>query len=66
MATILVQPKNESELKFLLDIFKRTNIKNKKISTDTKEDFLLGELMKNEKTGKNVSRNTILKKLESK
>lgn len=66
METILIQPKDASELKFILEMLERAKIKNKRISTDTKEDFLLGELMKTERTGKTVSRSTIMKKLKAK
>ncbi len=63
MAAILIEAKDANELKFIREILKRTRIKNKELSNEDYEDFLLGLKMSTEKTGKKVSRSTIMKKL---
>ncbi len=63
MGAILIETKDASELKFIKEILKRTKIKNKELNKEDYEDLLLGVTMITEKTGKKVSKETILKKL---
>lgn len=61
METILVQPKNVEELKIVKEFLTQSKIKFKALSQE--EDCALSLQMKEEKTGKNISEETILKKL---
>lgn len=64
MGAIIIETKDLSELQFIKEILKRTRIKNKELNKEEYEDFLLGSLMKKEKTGKIVTKSTIIKKLK--
>lgn len=66
MKAILIEAKDEEELAFIREVLKRTRIKSKELSRDDYEDLLLGLKMAVEKTGKKVSKDTIMKKLTSK
>ncbi|MBW7867206.1 MAG: hypothetical protein H3C31_02645 [Brumimicrobium sp.] len=66
MGAIIIETKSAEELKFVREMLKRTRIKNKELSKEDYEDFLLGLNMSIEKTGKKVSRTAIMKKLSSK
>lgn len=66
MGAILIKTKDVKELNFIREILKRTRIKNKELNEEDYEDFLLGLMMTTEKTGKKVSRETIMKKLRAK
>lgn len=63
METILIKPKNKADLKFWLELAKKTGTSAAMLSTDDAEDMALLSLMKQEKTGKTVSKATIMKKL---
>lgn len=64
METIVINTKDKSSAKFILDLITRLGEKGRILDTEQKEDFALGMLMKKEKTGKEVSRATINKKLK--
>lgn len=64
METIVINTKDKSSAKFILDLISRLGEKGRILDTEQKEDFALGMLMKKEKTGKKVSRATIFKKLK--
>jgi 4-hydroxy-3-methylbut-2-enyl diphosphate reductase IspH len=64
METIIINTKNSSNAKFILELAKKLGESGKVLSQSDQEDFLFGTLMKNEKTGIKVSREAIFKKLE--
>lgn len=64
MKTIIIQPKDEEEFKLLEKMFERMQIKIQFLSDDEKEDCGLGILMENVKTGKKISKETIMNKLK--
>jgi hypothetical protein len=66
MGAILIKTNDASELRFIKEMLKRVRIKNKELKDDEYEDFLFGIMMKSNKTGKTVLKETITKKLQSK
>ena len=66
MGVLLINTANSKELKLVRELLDRMKIKNMEISRDDNEDFLFGEMIKKEKTGELVTRNTIMKKLKAK
>jgi hypothetical protein len=46
METVMLQPSNDAEMQLLKEFLERTRIKNKIISEEDKEDFVLGLMMK--------------------
>ncbi len=63
MDTILVTPNNLEDFEFVIDLFSKMNIKAKILSSEEKEDILLGEMMKECDRSKKVSRESIMQKL---
>lgn len=63
MTTILINTKEKSSAKFILELIERLGEKAITISPENQEDVLLGAIMDNEKTGETVSRAAIFKKL---
>ena len=63
MDTLIVSAKDENELNFLSDLFKRMNIQSKVLSIEDKEDFALGEMMGKIDRTQKVSRDKIMSKL---
>lgn len=63
MDTLIVNAKDENELNFLSDLFKRMNIPSKVLSIEDKEDFALGEMMSKIDRTQKVSRDKIMTKL---
>jgi hypothetical protein len=66
METILINAKNSSNAKFILELAKKLGEEGKILSTEQQEDYFFGALMIKEKTGVKVSRNEILEKLNKK
>jgi 4-hydroxy-3-methylbut-2-enyl diphosphate reductase IspH len=64
MDTLVINTKSSSNAKLLLELARKLGETGKRLSKEDQEDFLLGTIMKTEKTGKNVSRDTIMKKLK--
>lgn len=62
---IVVKPNNETDVKFLFDLFSKLGVSSKVIDGEMLEDIGLAELMKSVNRGKKVSRKTIIKKLDS-
>ncbi|MBU3660636.1 MAG: hypothetical protein FGM14_12225 [Flavobacteriales bacterium] len=62
MAVTVIQTDSKTN-KLLIEFAKKMGLSAKSFSD---EDFLFGKILKTEKTGKNVSRETIMKKLNSK
>jgi hypothetical protein len=64
MEAIILKPKNKQDMKFIMELAKKTGIPAAKMSLEDFEDIALAELMKKERTGKTVSEATIMKKLQ--
>jgi hypothetical protein len=64
MDTLIITTKNAENTKLLLQLVKKLGEKGKILNKQEQEDFLLGNIIKTEKTGKTVSRDTIMKKLK--
>jgi hypothetical protein len=62
MEAIIIKSDNKSN-QILFDLAKKLGANVMPVSSEQYEDFVLGSLMDKVKTGKNVSKNTILKKL---
>lgn len=65
MAVTVIQTDSKTN-KLLIEFAKKMGLSAKSFSDEDYEDFLFGKILKTEKTGKNVSRETIMKKLNSK
>ena len=66
METLLINTKNSSNAKFILELVKKLGEEGKILTTEQQEDYFLGAMMSNEKTGEKVSRNEIFEKLNKK
>jgi hypothetical protein len=64
METVVINTKNASSAKFILELVQKLGESGKILNLEEKEDFFLGDLMNVEKTDKKVSRETIFKKLK--
>ena len=64
MTTILINTKENSNAKFILELVAKLGEQGKILKATEQEDFLMGAYIKAEKTGKTVSRETIFKKLK--
>lgn len=65
MAAIFIESDDAKNLKLLTDLAKQLGIKVSKLSVPEVEDIHLGMLIKREKTGKTVSRDSIMKLLDA-
>jgi hypothetical protein len=65
MSTIVINTDSQNS-KILKELAERLGAKVMKLKDDQYEDLLLGALMESEKTGENVSREMIFKKLKQK
>lgn len=63
METILINTKNTANAKFILELAKKLGEKGKILNFEQQEDYFLGSMIANEKTGVKVSRNEIFEKL---
>jgi len=66
METIIINTKTSGNAKFILDLVKKLGETGRMLTKTQQEDFLLGELMLRERTGKKVSKSEILKTLQQK
>ncbi|WP_281238145.1 hypothetical protein [Flavobacterium praedii] len=64
MDTLIINTKNTSNAKFILELAKKLGEEGKILSQEQQEDYFLGAMMNQEKTGIKVSRSTIFKKLK--
>ncbi len=64
METILINTKNTSNAKFILELAKKLGENGKILNFEQQEDYFLGAMIANEKTGVKVSRNQIFEKLK--
>ncbi len=65
MSAIVIKSSNSKNLKLLSALAEQLGETVNKISASQAEDLQLGLMMKKEKTGKTVSRQTIFKHLDS-
>ena len=65
MGAILINTTSSENLKLLKMLAARLGEKATTLTEEEAEDFLLGVLMKKSRTGKNVSKESVLKKLAS-
>jgi hypothetical protein len=65
MKSVLITPKNETELKFISALLKKLGVSSKIISAEEVEDAGLSLLMKEADRSEKVSRSTIMDKLKS-
>ncbi len=63
MAALIIESKNPENLKILASLAKKLGDNVKSVSIDDMEDMFFGEMMKKVKTGKTVSRDSIMKTL---
>jgi hypothetical protein len=63
METLIINTKHNGNAKFILELVKKLGEEGKILSDEQQEDYFLGALMNQEKTGVKVSRATIFKKL---
>ncbi len=66
METLLINTRDSSNAKFILELVKKLGEEGEILSAEQQEDYFLGAMMLNEKTGEKVSRNKIFEKLNKK
>lgn len=64
MAAILIKSDSEENLKLLKAIAERLGEKATKLNEEDLEDFAFGLMMKKARTGKTVSKEAVMKKLQ--
>ena len=64
MDTLIINIKKSGNAELILELVKKLGEEGKILSKEEQEDFLLGKIMEVEKTGKEVSKEAILKQLE--
>jgi hypothetical protein len=64
METIVIQSKSKSNATLIIELVKKIGDKAKLLTEEQTEDIALGFLMKNIRTGENVSRDVIMEKLK--
>ncbi len=64
MSTIVIEGKSAANMELIMQLAKKLGARVKKLSVIEKEDLALGTLMNEVKTGKKVSKATILRKLK--
>jgi hypothetical protein len=65
MESIVINPKSKDEAKFITDLLQRMNISSKVITEGEKEDIGLLMMMKEADRNDKVSREEVMKKLNS-
>lgn len=55
MATIIIDTKTEGNARFILEFIKKIGEKGKILTKTESEDLMLGQILKEQKTGKKVS-----------
>ena len=66
MAAIIIKSNSEDNLRLLIELAKKLGEDVTKLSEEQLEDISLGNLMKKVRTGKNVSKETVMRQLRSK
>jgi hypothetical protein len=65
MKGIVITPKSQTELKFVTDLLKKLGISTSTMTDEEMEDLGLLKLMKAANKSKTVSRDSVMKKLNS-
>lgn len=65
MKSVVITPKTRKELEFVSNLLKKLGISSKLLSIEEVEDLGLAVLMKEADRSKKISRNIIVKKLQS-
>lgn len=65
MKTIIVTPKNDSELKFISELLKKLGVSSRILTQSDKEDIGMSILMHEVNRKEKVSESEIMKKLKS-
>jgi len=65
MKSIVVSPKNLTDMRFVFELLKKLSIPTKVLSDEEKEDLGLSILLREADRTKKVSRETIMRKLKS-
>ncbi len=63
MDTLIINTKKSGNAELILELVKKLGEEGKILSQEEQEDFLLGRIMEAESTGKDVSKEAILKQL---
>ncbi len=63
MTSLIIQSDNTDNLELIAKLAKKLGIQVNSVTEEQTEDLALGAVMTNAKTGKSVSRDTIMKKL---
>ncbi|MBU0489570.1 MAG: hypothetical protein KKA07_09830 [Bacteroidetes bacterium] len=64
MDAVILNSANKSDLNLVIQFAQRLGIKTRVLSKEDMEDHYFGLMIKEEKTGENVSREKIMKHLE--
>jgi len=65
MKSIVISPKNSTDMRFIYELLKKLAIPSKVLSDEEKEDLGLSILMREADRTKKVSREIIMRKLKS-
>jgi lysophospholipid acyltransferase (LPLAT)-like uncharacterized protein len=65
MASIIIQSENSDNVELIAKLAKKLGINVSDVTDEQSEDLALGSMMTKVKTGKNVSRESIMKKLHN-
>jgi hypothetical protein len=63
MASIIIQSDNSDNVELIAKLAKKLGIQVSSVTDEQSEDISLGKIMTNSRTGKSVSRDSIMKKL---
>lgn len=63
MTSMVITPRNKSEMKLLSDLFKKMQIQTQLVSDEVQEDLGLAMMMKEADRSEKVSRESIMAKL---
>ena len=63
MAALVIEPKDKSELKLIMEVLKKMRVRSRLLSESEKEDFAFGMLIDQADRTKQVSRERIMKQL---
>lgn len=64
MASIIIQSENSDNLELIATLAKKSGINVSNVTDEQSEDLALGTIMTKAKTGKSVSRDSIMEKLK--
>jgi hypothetical protein len=65
MKAVVINPKNNSELKFVTELLNKLGIKSAAISTEDLEDLAMSKILKKVDKSKKATRSEVMKKLSA-